>query len=120
MFLRASTCSQSRVARLPIGVNFGPRSLPMTLAWIIASRTMPSAWLASMDSAPTSTVGMLFMTDDRNAIRRPVPNVAPHTPYPADRSSNVARSEEHTSELPSLKRISYPVSCLHKTKHLHE
>ncbi len=32
MPLRASTCSQSSVARLPIGVIFGPRSQPMTLA----------------------------------------------------------------------------------------
>src|SRR3546814_9941608 len=28
-----------------------------------------------------------------------------------------ARSEEHTSELPSLMRISYAVICLKKTKH---
>ncbi|WP_323807351.1 hypothetical protein [Klebsiella pneumoniae] len=27
-----STCSQSRVARLPIGVIFGPKSQPITLA----------------------------------------------------------------------------------------
>ena len=30
--LPASTCSHSRVASEPIGVNFGPKSLPTTLA----------------------------------------------------------------------------------------
>src|SRR3546814_6218791 len=35
---------------------------------------------------------------------------------PTDRAS---RSEEHTSELPSLMRISYAVFCLKKKKHNH-
>src|SRR3546814_2865585 len=33
---------------------------------------------------------------------------------PSDRASNAARSEEHTSELQSLMRISYAVFCLKK------
>ena len=33
-----------------------------------------------MDNAPISTVGMLFMTDDKMAVRKPVPRAAPHTP----------------------------------------
>src|SRR3546814_2667253 len=33
-------------------------------------------------------------------------------------STNAARSEEHTSELQSLLRISYAVFCLHKHKYL--
>src|SRR3546814_5604368 len=33
-----------------------------------------------------------------------------------DSASRVARSEEHTSELPSLMRISYAVFCLKKKK----
>src|SRR3546814_4452055 len=32
----------------------------------------------------------------------------------------VGRSEEHTSELQSLMRISYAVFCLKKTNHIHE
>src|SRR3546814_6257287 len=44
-----------------------------------------------------------------------------HIWLPAIRSSASAgtvRSEEHTSELPSLMRISYAVFCLKKKKHL--
>src|SRR3546814_1069542 len=32
----------------------------------------------------------------------------------------IARSEEHTSELQSLMRISYAVFCLKKTKHINQ
>src|SRR3546814_10826300 len=35
------------------------------------------------------------------------------------RSSRAGRSEEHTSELQSLMRISYAVFCLKKKKHIH-
>src|SRR3546814_8883963 len=49
----------------------------------------------------------------------------PHTPNPASDGSNAAehwflrlRSEEHTSELQSLMRISYAVFCLKKKKHI--
>src|SRR3546814_10606908 len=34
-------------------------------------------------------------------------------------STSVVRSEEHTSELQSLMRISYAVFCLKKKKHIH-
>ena len=56
----------------------------------MASFTTPVAWLASMDRAPTSTAGMLFITDDSRAIKKPVPKAAPHTPPAAKRSSNAA------------------------------
>src|SRR3546814_3363782 len=36
--------------------------------------------------------------------------------YTTNRSTNASRSEEHTSELQSLMRISYAVFCLKKTK----
>src|SRR3546814_5561446 len=38
------------------------------------------------------------------------------SPKPPDRSDQGARSEEHTSELQSLMRISYAVFCLKKKK----
>src|SRR3546814_1174378 len=38
------------------------------------------------------------------------------TPYQPLRSGRHQRSEEHTSELQSLMRISYPVFCLNKNK----
>src|SRR3546814_2398560 len=37
----------------------------------------------------------------------------------AQRAARVGRSEEHTSELQSLMRISYAVFCLKKKKHLY-
>src|SRR3546814_3199045 len=37
-------------------------------------------------------------------------------PEPGDRGDDEARSEEHTSELQSLMRISYAVFCLKKKK----
>src|SRR3546814_5694529 len=39
-----------------------------------------------------------------------------HEKYPAAQSWRVIRSEEHTSELQSLMRISYAVFCLKKKK----
>src|SRR3546814_9279756 len=49
-----------------------------------------------------------------------MPGAVPLTsrfPYPADRIRRIApRSEEHTSELQSLMRISYAVFCLKKKK----
>src|SRR3546814_6085670 len=44
------------------------------------------------------------------------PNLAPSLALFADIVRNPARSEEHTSELPSLMRISYAVFCLKKKK----
>src|SRR3546814_8776215 len=58
-----------------------------------------------------------FSTDprrrDRRRARRPSAS-----PDPASRASRTAprRSEEHTSELQSLMRISYAVFCLNKKK----
>src|SRR3546814_7553763 len=40
--------------------------------------------------------------------------VQPHSPSPGDQLAFVVRSEEHTSELQSLMRISYAVFCLKK------
>src|SRR3546814_12305464 len=45
--------------------------------------------------------------------------VAPHTEPLADRPALPDRSEEHTSELQSLMRISYAVFCLKKKKKQH-
>src|SRR3546814_4063795 len=45
------------------------------------------------------------------------PQIFPDTPnQPAFGSARLARSEEHTSELQSLMRISYAVFCLKKKK----
>src|SRR3546814_2297173 len=44
-------------------------------------------------------------------------SLASHTPLPAFPASTLDRSEEHTSELQSLMRISYAVFCLKKKKY---
>ena len=87
----ASTCSQSSVARLPIGVIFGPRSQPMTLAYIIASLIAADAALPSIDRAPTSTLGILFIIEERKDDRIPVPSVAAQRPRSASMFSTVVR-----------------------------
>src|SRR3546814_7318456 len=46
----------------------------------------------------------------------PLSVFAPYAPTEAHRRRDAARSEEHTSELQSLMRISYAVFCLKKKK----
>src|SRR3546814_3903249 len=51
----------------------------------------------------------------RSTARRLLPlSISPHRPAPSA-ARLAARSEEHTSELQSLMRISYAVFCLKKT-----
>src|SRR3546814_8830845 len=63
----------------------------------ISGITSVSAWIASATSADRSPGG----------VRKASPEILPTT---------FARSEEHTSELQSLMRISYAVFCLKKKK----
>src|SRR5699024_4366506 len=86
----ARTCNDSKVARLPIGVNFGPRSLPITFAYTMASFTAPVAVEASIDNAVVRTVGILFITEDNKADSTPVPIAAPHIPPSANLFNNNA------------------------------
>src|SRR3546814_3278425 len=69
---------------------------------------------------PRTTVGRGYAPDNRTAQRRqhalrPWPEALPFK----GRFGRMGRSEEHTSELPSLMRISYAVFCLKKKKHKH-
>src|SRR3546814_4661946 len=50
----------------------------------------------------------------------PDPRCALTAPFRPCRAEATARSEEHTSELQSLMRISYAVFCLKKKKHTEE
>src|SRR3546814_10279542 len=54
--------------------------------------------------------------DEKNAERRGLPELQLHD-APFDFYGPAARSEEHTSELQSLMRISYAVFCLKKKTH---
>src|SRR3546814_8097672 len=52
----------------------------------------------------------------RNLGRQPVPRRSEHDAADRDPGGCASRSEEHTSELQSLMRISYAVFCLKKKK----
>src|SRR3546814_7803687 len=62
-------------------------------------------------TATVPTISRIASLSTQRAIAAPMPT--PSTP-PA---RMVGRSEEHTSELQSLMRISYAVFCLNKQKH---
>src|SRR3546814_4625742 len=58
-----------------------------------------------------------FVSTIFEAPKFPLQNITYYTPFGTDDISIVSkRSEEHTSELQSLMRISYAVLCLTKTK----
>src|SRR3546814_2308094 len=76
---------------------------PYTTLFRSYPRTQPSASLPSSSRrGPSGSVGR-----HRTGIRRGTP------------STSSGRSEEHTSELQSLMRISYAVFCLKKKNSLH-
>src|SRR3546814_7933757 len=78
------------------------RSMPLT-----ADRAMTGA-----PSAPYATGAVLAMSDRPAACKGANPN-------PINMAAVTAtRSEEHTSELQSLMRISYAVFCLKKKKNM--
>src|SRR3546814_2147123 len=79
--------------------------LPVALA-------LPLAYIAAAGAQPTARPNIVYiMSDDHayQAISAYGSSVSKLAPTP-----NIDRSEEHTSELPSLMRISYAVFCLKK------
>src|SRR3546814_7259987 len=80
---------------------------------LIAQHQQPS--LAAQPPAPSSNKSKSVTFDWRNLPAQP--GRSPHQATPSDAQSDaqIGRSEEHTSELQSLMRISYAVFCL-KTK----
>src|SRR3546814_9402881 len=114
----AGAVSLPLVVQLPCSARRAP-SLYLSLAACVSSR-LTSAWTSVEKlSAPTSGVSncascwrYLSSTRCWKAIRS-LP-AAVDEPLPSCLVSN--RSEEHTSELQSLMRISYAVFCLKKKK----
>src|SRR3546814_1027596 len=67
-------------------------------------------------TAPPAATMPAGMTSRRSVIAE-APAISRRS-QPSARNSRMARSEEHTSELQSLMRISYAVFCLKKKKEL--
>src|SRR3546814_6497224 len=84
------------------------------------SPTPPAAcaWSAHSPSKPTKTGSKPTATSIwPNCASRRKPNYAkPHDQHHDRQFAELDRSEEHTSELQSLMRISYAVLCLTKKK----
>src|SRR3546814_1240675 len=88
-------------------------SLMRTLGWVIWIFLLPRHSRESGNPVwgrPTHALGPRFRGDDDKMLRREG-FVGPVEPWPD------WRSEEHTSELQSLMRISYAVFCLKKKNH---
>src|SRR3546814_4731262 len=91
--------------------------LPADWALFIASYAMP----ADIAPSPMTAIALPFCPDSRLAVAKPSAAeidvelcAAPNGSYSLSERFVKPRSEEHTSELQSLMRISYAVFCLKK------
>src|SRR5699024_801717 len=64
-----------------MGVTFGPKSDPTTLAKISASRITPEVSVSAIAKASIITVGILFIMDDKKAAIKPIAIVAMNKPW---------------------------------------
>src|SRR5699024_9325202 len=85
------TCNHNNVASEPIGVIFGPKSEPKTLAKINPSRITPDVSVSAIAMASIITVGKLFMIDDKIAAIKPIDTVA--TNNPCDALASITRAK---------------------------
>src|SRR3546814_1339170 len=102
---------------------------PIAYASALSKKFTPASWAASMQSRALPTSSWLpKLTQEPNdstlTWRPDLPNrrcsMGPvYRGVPDIRSGSDSRSEEHTSELQSLMRISYAVFCL-KKKNTHK
>src|SRR3546814_9934881 len=89
---------------------------------ISAGTMMPCQWMLDISLRPLRTRSVTVSPSRR---RRTGAGTLPFTAVairrlPVKLTGSSARSEEHTSELQSLMRISYAVFCLKKKKHKYE
>src|SRR3546814_7385313 len=93
-----TTLFRSRAIYVPRGVGNSYQTLDPDTAY---------TYLVNDHWSPTATYTFLNLADDTIGIPWPIP------------LDQVQRSEEHTSELQSLMRISYAVFCLKKKTNTH-
>src|SRR3546814_1184672 len=87
---------------------------PLERARAIA-RGLPARLVRDLVADPAVTIAdVARIVGPRRTIDR---RLKDNTPLSPDESDRFARSEEHTSEIQSLMRISYAVFCLKKKKH---
>src|SRR3546814_8326324 len=77
----------------------------LTIVFLIAVATIPGFTAYAGGAVPVALLAALLIT------------LIPTTIAALMSAIGIARSEEHTSELQSLMRISYAVFCLKKKKH---
>src|SRR3546814_7552525 len=83
----------------------------------LAAKTTDNDWLPNATARLRIGDGIQIRLGYAKSLRRP--NFGALNPAVTLNHSNNPRSEEHTSELQSLMRISYDVFCLKKTKRQH-
>src|SRR3546814_3813042 len=91
------------------GICYGRRQLIRT---VLAGRALVVVRMPSAVGADENPAGTLYKAPQR------LPRI-PAAAWPLS-AGETERSEEHTSELQSLMRISYAVFCLKKKKHKKE
>src|SRR3546814_11624079 len=113
--LEPERCRRTPAKGLP-PMTEGWGALGSTMSWVIEPRAgggLARAWapiLARPDASPAMPAMALVLT----------PSIAGTPKAPRPVATRATRSEEHTSELQSLMRISYAVFCLkkkHNNKH---
>src|SRR3546814_10231932 len=77
-------------------------------------RSIPLTQANRWRNNPPSVTGIIGRPSNSRLTRPLAPSVL-HTSHAAADATRITRSEEHTSELQSLMRISYAVFCLTKT-----
>src|SRR5699024_11290206 len=80
-----------------MGVTFGPKSDPTTLAKISASRITPEVSVSAIAKASIITVGILFIMDDKKAAIKPIAIVAITKPWSAVAGITVANASVSTA-----------------------
>src|SRR3546814_10672288 len=108
------------IPRPPRSTRTDPRFPCTTLFRSCSSRSSspPCSGSSCSRSSPPSTAPSSAASSAGKAAD-PVVRHAPDPLHPTHLEEPVTKSEEHTSELQSLMRISYAVFCLKKTKIKH-
>src|SRR3546814_5230951 len=87
-----------------------------SIALANASALVLDAATQDWNSASSASVGVSFNRNHQAAASRSVDDEALPPGHSSSLIDDPSRSEEHTSELQSLMRISYAVFCLKKKK----